>query len=220
MAVLDWSNIDTVLLDMDGTLLDLHYDSHFWLTHLPQRYAQLHGVTREAADAAMGTLFRDHAGTLNWYCLDFWTRELNLPVRELKRETAERIGERPGALAFLRALREAGKRVVLITNAHRDVLALKLEKVALEPWFERLISSHDYGYPKEAQAFWQALHGELGFAPERCLFIDDTLPILRSARTFGIGHLLAVKAPDSSQPAKDTEEFDAVDDYATLAAGL
>ncbi|MEK9134555.1 MAG: haloacid dehalogenase, partial [Pseudomonadota bacterium] len=26
-----WNNLDTLLLDLDGTLLDLHYDNHFWL---------------------------------------------------------------------------------------------------------------------------------------------------------------------------------------------
>ncbi|MBD1586120.1 GMP/IMP nucleotidase [Pseudomonas typographi] len=220
MAALDWSKIDTVLLDMDGTLLDLHYDNHFWLDHLPQRYAELRGVSREAAEVAMGRLYDSHAGTLNWYCLDFWSRELGLPIRELKRETAERIQARPGALAFLEALRQAGKRVVLITNAHPDVLSLKLEKVALAPWFERLISAHEYGHPKESQSFWQALRADIAFNPATALFIDDTLPILRSARAFGIRHLLAVKAPDSRKPDKNTEEFDAVDGYPALISGL
>jgi 5'-nucleotidase len=32
----DWREIDTVLLDMDGTLLDLEFDSHFWLSLVPQ----------------------------------------------------------------------------------------------------------------------------------------------------------------------------------------
>src|SRR5690606_507131 len=30
MQSLPWNQIDTVLLDMDGTLLDLHFDNHFW----------------------------------------------------------------------------------------------------------------------------------------------------------------------------------------------
>ncbi|HBT55971.1 MAG TPA: haloacid dehalogenase, partial [Pseudomonas sp.] len=33
--MLNWNAIDTVLLDMDGTLLDLHFDNHFWLEHMP-----------------------------------------------------------------------------------------------------------------------------------------------------------------------------------------
>ena len=76
MPALPWNAIDTVLLDMDGTLLDLHFDNHFWLQHLPQRYAELHGVSRALADAELLPLFREHAGTLNWYCTDFWSREL------------------------------------------------------------------------------------------------------------------------------------------------
>lgn len=216
----NWSAIDTVLLDMDGTLLDLHFDNHFWLEHLPRRYAEHHGISRAQADAELLPLFRDHAGQLNWYCLDFWTRELKLPVRELKREVAHLIALRPDADTFLAALRAAGKRAVLITNAHRDSLSLKLERIKLAPWFERLVSSHDYGYPKEDRQFWEALHADLAFDPARTLFIDDSLPILRSARAFGVAQLLAVRRPDSRQGEKDTGEFAALEDYRELIAGL
>ena len=220
MPRLDWAGIDSVLLDMDGTLLDLHFDNHFWLEHLPQRYAEHHGIDREQADAELLPLFRDNAGQLNWYCLDFWSRELKLPVRDLKREVAHLIALRPDADTFLAALRGAGKRVALITNAHRDSLSLKLERVELAPWFDRLISSHDYGFPKEDQQFWQALRADFGFEPARSLFIDDSLPILRSARAFGVAHLLAVRQPDSRQGAKDTAEFAAVEDYRSLIEDL
>jgi HAD superfamily hydrolase (TIGR01509 family) len=201
-------------------LLDLHYDNHFWLEHLPQRYAQLHGISVAMAQLELEPLFRENAGKLNWYCLDFWTRELNIPVRELKLETAELIALRPDADTFLAALKRAGKQVIMITNAHRDSLSLKLERIELAPYFERLISSHDYGYPKESPQFWDALQADIGFDPTRSLFIDDTLPILRSARAYGVQHLLAVREPDSRKGAKDTEEFDAVDDYRELIAGL
>lgn len=220
MPLLAWSDIDTVLLDMDGTLLDLHYDNQFWLEHLPQRYAELHGVSRAMAELELLPLFERNAGTLNWYCLDFWTRELNLPVRELKQELAELIALRPDAQPFLAAVRQAGKRVIMITNAHRDSLSLKLERVELAPYFERLISSHDYGFPKESPHFWDALQADIGFDPARSLFIDDTLPILRSARRYGVAHLLAVHEPDSKRGPRDTEEFDAVKDYRELLTGL
>ena len=38
--MIDWEHIDTVLLDMDGTLLDLHFDNYFWTQHLPGVYAR------------------------------------------------------------------------------------------------------------------------------------------------------------------------------------
>ncbi|WP_323163955.1 GMP/IMP nucleotidase [Pseudomonas atacamensis] len=220
MPSLPWSAIDTVLLDMDGTLLDLHFDNHFWLEHLPQRYAELHGISRAMAELELQPLFERHAGQLQWYCLDFWSAELKLSVRELKQETAHLIALRADADTFLDAIKRAGKRVIMITNAHRDSLSLKLERIELAPYFERLISSHDYGYPKENPQFWDALRTDISFDPARSLFIDDTLPILRSARDFGVAHLLAVKEPDSRKGPKDTAEFAAVEDYRDLIAGL
>lgn len=220
MPLMPWRDIDTVLLDMDGTLLDLYYDEHFWLQHLPQRYAELHGVSLAMALLEMKPLFEKNAGTLNWYCLDYWSAELKLSVRDLKVETADLIALRPDAETFLAAIKHAGKRVIMITNAHRDSLSLKMERIELAPYFERLISSHDYGFPKESPHFWDALQADIAFDPSRSLFIDDTLPILRSARTFGIGHLLAVSEPNSQKGPKDTEEFAAVKDYRELIEGL
>ena len=75
MTALPWRDIDTVLLDMDGTLLDLHFDNHFWMEHLPQRYAELHGVSRAMAEMELQPLFERNAGQLQWYCLDFWSTE-------------------------------------------------------------------------------------------------------------------------------------------------
>ncbi|QLF93989.1 GMP/IMP nucleotidase [Pseudomonas sp. ABC1] len=213
---LPWNDIDTVLLDMDGTLLDLHFDNHFWLEMLPARYAERRGLSLARSKALLAPVFAAQHGHLNWYCTDYWSRELDLPIREMKREAAALIAPRPGALAFLQALREAGKRAVLITNAHRDSLAIKLERVALAPWLERLVSSHDYGFPKEDARFWQSLRQEVEFDPTRSLFIDDSLPILRSARDFGVGHLLGVRRPDSQGVDKDTEEFAALEAYQAL----
>lgn len=213
----NWNHIDTVLLDMDGTLLDLHFDNHFWVEYLPQRYAEHHGQSLDWAKAEIYPLMKEKQGQLDWYCLDFWTRELDMPIVELKREVAHLISLRPDADLFLRALQASGRDVILITNAHRDSLSLKLERIELRTYFQRLISSHDFGFPKEARAFWEALQGEVPFDPERTLFIDDSLGILRAARDYGIGHLLAVRQPDSRGALRDTEEFDAVEDYLSLA---
>ncbi|MBB3102871.1 GMP/IMP nucleotidase [Azomonas macrocytogenes] len=218
--LLPWPAIDTVLLDMDGTLLDLHFDNHFWLEYLPQRYAQCHGISLAMAKLELLPLFDAQRGRLSWYCLDYWTRELELPIREMKREIAHLIALRSGADDFLAALRLAGKRVALVTNAHPDSLSLKLERIELTPWFERIISAHEYGFPKEDQQFWHALQQDFGFDPANSLFIDDSLPILRSARHFGVAHLMAIREPDSRQGQRNTEEFIAVADYLDLIRSL
>lgn len=218
--MLNWNTLDTVLLDMDGTLLDLHFDNHFWLHYLPQRYAEHHGQSLAWAKAEIYPLMSARQGQLDWYCLDFWTRELGLPIVELKREIAHLISLRPDADRFLQALQNSGRQVILITNAHRDSLSLKMERIELKTYFQRLISSHDFGFPKEAQAFWHALQAEVPFDPARTLFIDDSLNILRAAREFGVAQLLAVRQPDSQGELRDTEEFDAVENYRELCEPL
>lgn len=213
--MIDWTHIDTVLLDMDGTLLDLHFDNYFWQTHLPARYASLKGLSPDQVSAALQADIKQYEGTLSWYCLDFWSERLQVDIVALKREIQDRIAPRPNALAFLDALGYAGKERVLITNAHRGSLDLKLAKTGLASHLDRIISSHDYQAPKELPAFWQALAGDLKFSPARTLFIDDTARILSKARDCGIGHVLGIHQPDSQQ-TRQMHEHPAIYDFAEI----
>ncbi|HAS86713.1 MAG TPA: hypothetical protein DCS31_07965, partial [Candidatus Competibacteraceae bacterium] len=146
---LPWPQIATVLLDMDGTLLDLRFDNHFWRELVPDRYAKLHGVSLERARSEVAAHTQAVEGTLAWYCLDYWTRELRLDIVTLKHEIAHLIAVHPHVLDFLNALREAGKRVVLVTNAHPKSLALKMEKTRLVGYFDQIICAHTLGLVKD-----------------------------------------------------------------------
>lgn len=218
--MIDWSTIDTVLLDMDGTLLDLHFDNHFWLEHVPRRYAEARGLELDAATEELMERYQAVAGTLDWYCVDHWSRELGLDIVMLKQEVAHLIAVHPHVLEFLDALQAAGKRRVLVTNAHRKSLALKLDKTPLGSHLDRLLCAHDFGLPKENPAFWDRLREVEPFDPVRTLFVDDSLSVLRSARDYGIGQLLAIAAPDSRQEVRSVDEFQAVADFSTVTAGL
>ncbi|GAA5315059.1 MAG: GMP/IMP nucleotidase [Candidatus Pelagadaptatus aseana] len=208
--MIDWQAIDTVLLDMDGTLLDLHYDNYFWLTHLPKRYAQAHNVDEAEAFRRLEAHIKAHEGTLNWYCLEFWSDSLQLDIRALKEEVKHKIQIRPFVVDFLKALKQQGKRLVLITNAHPQSLDLKLEITEIDQWLHMVISSHEFQQPKEAQEFWQQLIVQEPFDPERTLFIDDTVRILDSAKEFGIRHLLCIQQPDSQREQRDITEYPAI----------
>lgn len=207
---LPWNEIETVLLDMDGTLLDLYFDNHFWQDYIPRSYAQKHGISLEAAIEHLVPRFRAAEGTLDWYCIDHWSRELDMDVVMLKKEVAHLIAVHPYVPEFLERLRQHGKRVVMVTNAHHKSLNLKMERTKLAGHFDRVISSHEFGAPKEEQVFWQKLQQHEPFKPHHTLLIDDTLSILRSARKYGIGHLLAVYQPDTRAEVRNTEEFAAV----------
>lgn len=212
--------IDTVLLDMDGTLLDLHFDNHFWLEHVPRRYAEKYGVDVDEARREMAARYEKIAGTMQWYCVDHWSRELGLDIALLKEEVAHLIAVHPEVVEFLCAARGAGKRVVLVTNAHQKSLALKMEKTRLRGHFDAVICAHDLGIPKENPAFWDRLQNVEPFVRERTLLVDDSLPVLRSAQNYGITHLLAVHKPDTRLPEKNVEEFAAIRRFGEIAALL
>jgi len=215
----DFSRIDTVLLDLDGTLLDLHFDNHFWRVHLPRRYGEAKGLSYEQARAELMARYSARAGSLEWYSVDYWQSELELDIMRLKEEVAHLIAVHPAVPDFLVALRQAGKRLVLATNAHHKSLTLKMARTRLDLHFDALISSHALGAPKEDQRFWQRLQTLFAFDPARTVLIDDSLPVLAAARRFGIGHLLAIRKPDSRAPHTDTGDFPAIDDFSALRAG-
>ena len=213
--MIDWTQIDTVLLDMDGTLLDLHFDNYFWLTYLPARYAALNNLPIEAAEARLHQEIKHHEGTLAWYCLDFWSERLGIDIVALTHEVKDRIALRPQAMEFLQLLGELGKERVLITNAHRGSLNLKLQETSLAFGVDRVISSHDYQAPKEDLKFWEALEDDLKFLPARTLFIDDTARILAKAAEYGIGHVLGIHQPDS-KISRQMTEYPAIWDFAEI----
>ncbi len=212
----DWSGIRTVFLDMDGTLLDLHFDNYFWREHLPLRYGESHGLSLEDAKAELIPRFRAKEGTLQWYCLDHWTEELKLDVAALKRELKDMIRVHDGVEDFLYRLRKYEQRLVLVTNAHTDALALKLECTRIDRHFDRVVSSHEFGYPKETIAFWQKLQEVESFDSQTSLLVDDSLPVLRAAREFGIREVFAICRPDSQQPSREISEFPSVEMLAEL----
>lgn len=215
----DWSRIDTVLLDMDGTLLDLRFDNYFWRELVPERFARLRGISLAEARAELMPRFAARQGTLEWYCTDFWTREIGFDVAGLKHEVRESIRFLPGAVDFLEAVRANGRRLVLVTNAHHDSLRIKAAQTGLAAYFDVLLSSHSFGYPKEHPQFWHALEAKYPHDPMEALFVDDSLPVLEAARTHGVGQMFAIARPDSTEPPRSVTGFSAVHSVADLLPG-
>jgi len=211
--MIDWSNIDTILLDMDGTLLDLNFDNHFWQEFVPKRYGEKHGIDTAAAKAEIFPRYQRVEGTMNWYCVDYWTGELGLDIAQLKQEIDHLIAVHPHVFEFLDVARASGKYLALVTNAHSKSLELKMKKTELGRHFDRIVCAHDYGLPKEDLRFWDHLIKDIPFDKQRTLLVDDSLSVLRSAKDYGMAYLLAVFKPDTQQPVREISEFNAIHSF-------
>ena len=210
------SRCETLMLDMDGTVLDLAYDNYVWKELVPARYAEVRGMNIAEARRRLFAKYRAIQGDLEWYCLDHWSERLGLDVLELHRDVNDRIVFLPGAEEFLRKLRAYSVRVLLVTNSHRDTLDLKDEVTGLSGFFDAIYSSHDFGHAKERQEFWRILQEEEEFARETTLFVDDNHAVLESADTYGVQMLVEIEHPDTSEPERKQSGYAGVSGVADL----
>jgi putative hydrolase of the HAD superfamily len=215
-AHVPWTQIDTVFVDMDGTLLDLAFDNFFWLELVPARYASARGLDEATAHATVTRKYSDVLGTLPWYCLDHWTRELGLDIAALKKEHRHLIRVLPMVPEFLAAARSRARRVVIVTNAHRQTLEIKMSETRLDAQVDCIVCAHDLDAAKESSEFWAELARREPFDPDRTLLLDDSVAVLRAAREFGLTRTVAIRRPDSRRPARTIEGFSAVDGVADL----
>ena len=208
--MLDWTKIDTVLLDMDGTLLDLNFDNYFWLEYLPERFAEKFSLQADEAKTLINKKTQALEGTLEWYSTTYWSQALDIDVVALKQEVRHLVSEMPYCHEFLDGLKAANKDIVMVTNAHHDSLDIKMDKTGLAHKFDKLISVHEFSLPKENTQCWLEVQKIHPFNPLRSLLIDDNLNVLKSAEQYGIANLLAIYQPDSKAAKKDVEHFNAI----------
>jgi len=214
--MLDWNKIETVFFDMDGTLLDLHFDNYFWLQHLPKRYAEIKNASPAETKERLHSLYLAHQGSLNWYCLDFWSKELGINVAILKHEIKNLIAYRPDARKFLQWLHQQEKDIAIVTNAHWDSVELKIAETDLSVFFNEIICSHDFSFEKESSFFWTSLQEKRAFNPATTVFFDDNETVLSAAKEFGIRYLFSIRQPDSQKPPRIENEFTMVHSFLDL----
>ncbi len=213
---INWTDIDTVLLDMDGTLLDRHFDDHFWLEHVPKRYSADHNLPLNEAKELLYRLFSSQENTLNWTDLDYWTEKLGLDIPLLKREVDHLIAVHPFVVEFLLFLKQQGKEIYLVTNAHSKTLALKMKKTRLGSYFTGIVSAHDLGLPKEDVQFWERLKMITPYEPARTLLGEDSETNLSTAEAYGIRYLVYVSRFSSTVRPKASEHFASIHYFSQL----
>ncbi len=210
------NDIKYILLDLDGTLLDLYFDDYFWGHLVPEKYAEKHDMSFGAAKEYLYTTYKSHEKTLNWCDIDFWSRELSLDIPALKEQIRHLIDVHPNVIDFLKLMRKKKKIIYLLTNAHFKTVKIKFKKTKIGEHFDDVLCSFNVGHPKEDLDFWHKAQKKLKFDKERSLFIDDTEDVLITAKEYGIKHLLFKATANSKLEPKQTKEFMTIHDFREL----
>ena len=104
-----WKAVDTVMLDMGGTLLDKHFDDYFWEVYLPEHYSLIHNISVEEAGEALLARYSKVENSLQWADLEYWSHELELDLPELKMRIDYLIHVHPYVIDFLKFCRSFKK---------------------------------------------------------------------------------------------------------------
>jgi len=212
----DWADIDTVLLDMDGTLLDKHFDDYFWEQYVPEHYSLQHDLSIDDAKKELLERYQNVENTLCWTDLDYWSEQLDMDIPGLKTGLNHLIAVHPYVGEFLRFCRKNKKKIFLVTNAHPKTLSIKLEKAEIGHLFDRIVCADEIGLAKEEGAFWSRLEQLLGFNKSTTLFADDTEKVLHSAQGYGMGQLIFVARSSSKKPVEYSSRYPSIEYFIEL----
>ena len=198
---------------MDGTLLDLNYDSTLWNSLLPKRFASARGISDTTA---WKLLYERPISKFDFYSIDYWQDFTNLDIVSMHMELIHLIRYRTNAKRLISQLRALGIRSVIATNAHPKVLEIKNRVTLLDKLIDTVYCARDFSATKEDLKFWFQLKNTEKFDLERTLFIDDNIEVLDTARRFGLLNLLAIEQPDSSKPNLKKSRFKSIGNFSQI----
>ena len=209
------NKVTTYIFDMDGTILDLHFDRQVWNLRLPEKISQELSISLKSASALIKDMLSPQKNTLNWYSLEFWNKEFSINMSEIEDEMAHLIKPRCGAIECLRDMQHKG-RMILASNADPKSMSRKLSLTGIGHYFNTIISAHEIGFCKEELGFWEKLQTQLNFFPENTILIDDNLTVLKTAKNFGIAHLYGIRYPSSQGASITSSEFQLLNNFNEL----
>ena len=214
-AICSWNDIKTVLLDVDGTLLDLHFDNSVWDNSLPEAFARKHNLSMSESRSNLYQHMRKVRGKIEFYSFDYWSSFTKIDIEKLHELQQEKIAFRKDAEWFLSKI--SGKKATFIaTNADRKSFGIKDTKLRLTNKVKGVFSSQDFQSPKEEQAFWSAVQNATGFEGSTTLMIDDNEKVLEAAASYGIEHLRFVETPDSQKGTRHSSKFIGINNFVEL----
>lgn len=167
-------DIDAVIFDMDGTLIDSMW---LWVA-IDEEYLEKYNLTEPDN-------FHEEMEGRSFLEVARYYREvfpgLNKTVEEIMSEWHEMahdkyIHEVPlkqGVKAFMEKMRDQGKKIGMATSNSRALAEETLEALEVRGLFDCVRTSEEAGAGKPAPDVYLLVADELGVLPERCLVFED-----------------------------------------------
>lgn len=203
----DWDKIDTVLLDMDGTLIDQHHEDVFWDVFLPRAYAKKHGITQKEALKKLYEMYRAKEGHADWGNVEAWGRDLDMDLTRLRKKIKPYIKLHPHTLRFLKFLKKRGKDVYIVTGASPKDIGVEVAHTKLDKYVDKIYSQVEIGKSKRDISFWKDLRKKLKFDEKRTLLAEDNEAMAKAAANFGIKWIVFKSKYSSRKPPRYAKKF-------------
>ena len=204
---INWNKINNILLDMDGTILDLSFDDYIWNRKVPENLAKVKNLKLHEAQLMLNQKMIAVRSTLDWYSFKYWKKNLGIDIDLIEEKFKHRIKFREDALSFLKSKLVSNRRTILVTNADKKGLNRKLKASGLEKYFQNIVCSHDYHHAKEEKLFWKKLRTKCRLNFDRTLLIDDNLKVLEAAQGAGVKYLIGISKPNSKAKSKESHDY-------------
>jgi HAD superfamily hydrolase (TIGR01509 family) len=199
--VTDNWQIDAVLLDMDGTLLDTEPSYVSALTAAldafgyPDATAMCHALIG-IPGAECEALLRARYGE-------------NFPFADVIEAFAVRSDEmfreglplKPGTIELLDALREAGCPFAVVTSTARRTAEQHLSFGGIRARFDTLVTCDDVARGKPSPDIYLLAAARLGVRPQTCVVIEDSNPGIAAAYA---AQMIPLMVPDIVAPSAET----------------
>ena len=91
----------------------------------------------------------------------------------------------PGLMEFLAELKKAAIKIAVATSGPKDNVRFVLERLALEPWFDQVVTGIDVANSKPAPDIFLLAARRLGLPAERCLVFEDSTAGIEAAHRAG-----------------------------------
>jgi HAD superfamily hydrolase (TIGR01509 family) len=195
-------NVEAVLLDMDGTLLDTEK------VYCESLLAALTGLGYTDGVAALcHSMVGIPAPECEVMLLEHYGKDF--PLADLNRAFGANVNEilkaglplKNGAIELLDALQDAQCPMAIVTSSSRRTADRHLTLAGIRARFETLLTRDDVTHGKPSPDLFLLAAGRLGAKPESCLAVEDSNPGVTAAHAAGA---ITIMVPDIVPPTEES----------------